>query len=142
MNRFAKAVQLFSFAWALFLFAGAPQFAHAQGKETPYEKVVTIEGITEYRFKNGLRFLSYPDPASPSVTINMTVLVGSRHEGYGEAGMAHLLEHMLFKGAKLYPTSEILDKAMQSRGVSKKEYNATTWDPLESTCRHASLSIL
>ena len=33
----------------------------------------------------------------------MTVLVGSRHEGYGEAGMAHLLEHMLFKGTPLYP---------------------------------------
>ena len=127
MNRFAKAVQLFSFTWALLLLAGAPQFAQAQDKETPYEKVVTIEGITEYRFKNGLRFLSYPDPASPSVTINMTVLVGSRHEGYGETGMAHLLEHMLFKGSKLYPDSTALDKAMQAHGVDKKNYNATTW---------------
>src|SRR5262249_10077452 len=75
----------------------------------------------------GLCCLSTPDPAAPSVTVNMTVLVGSRHEGYGETGMAHLLEHMLFKGSKLYPTSEALDKAMQARGVSRKEYNATTW---------------
>jgi zinc protease len=125
MNRFAKAVQVFTFtliAWGCL----AP-FSQAQQKETPYEKVVTIEGITEYRFKNGLRFLSYPDPAAPSVTLNMTVLVGSRHEGYGEAGMAHLLEHMLFKGQKLYPTQESLDKAVQAHGVSKKDYNATTW---------------
>src|SRR5579883_2101210 len=91
------------------------------------EKVVSVEGITEYRLPNGFRYLLFPDPSASTVTTNMTVLVGSRHEGYGETGMAHLLEHMLFKGAKLYPTSEILDKAMQARGVSRKEYNATTW---------------
>ena len=33
----------------------------------------------------------------------MTVLVGSRHEGYGETGMAHLLEHMVFKGTPTHP---------------------------------------
>jgi zinc protease len=125
MNRFAKPVQLFSFVWALAALASSPQFAHAQQKETPHEKVVTIEGITEYRFKNGLRFLSYPDPSSPTVTVNMTVLVGSRHEGYGETGMAHLLEHMLFKGSKLYPDSKALDGAMQAHGAV--DYNASTW---------------
>src|SRR5215475_10754613 len=60
-------------------------------------KVVSVEGVTEYRLANGLRLLLYPDPSSAKVTVNMTVLVGSRHEGYGEAGMAHLLEHLLFK---------------------------------------------
>ena len=124
MKRIAKAVHLFSIAGILLAFAG---IAHAQEKDAQYEKVVTIEGITEYRFKNGLRFLSYPDPSSPAVTVNMTVLVGSRHEGYGETGMAHLLEHMLFKGSKLYPTGEALDKAMQAHGVDKEFYNATTW---------------
>ena len=71
--------------------------------EAPYEKGVTIEGITEYRLKNGAKFLLFPDPASSTVTVNMTVLVGSRHEGYGETGMAHLLEHMLFKGSARFP---------------------------------------
>ena len=42
--------------------------------------------------------LLFPDPSRPKVTVNLTVLVGSRHEGYGETGMAHLLEHMVFKG--------------------------------------------
>ena len=41
--------------------------------------------------------------------------------------MAHLLEHMMFKGSRLYPTAEALDKAMQAHGVDKKMYNATTW---------------
>lgn len=118
MKRFATAVQIFTLA----LLALTPLTARAQEKP---EKVVSIEGITEYRYKNGLRFLSYPDPSSPTVTVNMTVLVGSRHEGYGETGMAHLLEHMLFKGSKLYPDSKALDGAMQAHGAV--DYNATTW---------------
>src|SRR5437763_10562211 len=60
------------------------------------QKGVSIEGITEYTLPNGLHLLLFPDPSNPKVTVNMTVLVGSRHEGYGETGMAHLLEHLLF----------------------------------------------
>ncbi len=61
-------------------------------------KVTSVEGITEYRLDNGLKVLLFPDGSSPKVTVNVTYLVGSRYEGYGETGMAHLLEHMLFKG--------------------------------------------
>ena len=59
-------------------------------------KMASMGGITEYDFPNGLKVLLYPDPAQPKITLNMTYLVGSRHEGYGETGMAHLLEHMNF----------------------------------------------
>ena len=61
------------------------------------KKITSIEGITEYHLENGLKVLLFPDPSKATVTVNMTVFVGSRHEGYGEAGMAHLLEHMLFQ---------------------------------------------
>jgi zinc protease len=60
------------------------------------EQKATVGGITEYDYANGLRVLLFPDPSSPKVTVNMTYLVGSRFEGYGETGMAHLLEHMNF----------------------------------------------
>src|SRR5437764_939945 len=60
------------------------------------QKGAAVEGITKFGFPNGLRVLLFPDPSNPKVTVNMTYLVGSRHEGYGETGMAHLLEHMLF----------------------------------------------
>ena len=56
----------------------------------------SLGGITEYAYPNGLRVLLFPDPSSPKLTVNMTYLVGSRFEGYGETGMAHLLEHMNF----------------------------------------------
>jgi zinc protease len=72
-------------------------------------KVVSVEGITEYRLPNGLRVLLFPDKSKPQTTVNVTYLVGSRHEGYGETGMAHLLEHMQFKGTPnhRHPSDEI-----------------------------------
>ena len=59
----------------------------------------SVEGITEYRLANGLQILLAPDDAKPTTTVNVTYHVGSRHENYGETGMAHLLEHLLFKGS-------------------------------------------
>src|SRR5579862_3484854 len=70
--------------------------AWSQALPPGVEKKATIAGITEYDYANGLRVLLFPDPSSPKVTVNMTYLVGSRFEGYGETGMAHLLEHMNF----------------------------------------------
>ncbi|HEU4725242.1 MAG TPA: pitrilysin family protein, partial [Candidatus Eisenbacteria bacterium] len=64
------------------------------------EKLASVEGITEYKLSNGMRILLFPDPSKQTATVNITYLVGSRHEGYGETGMAHLLEHLLFKGSK------------------------------------------
>ncbi|MGC4051295.1 MAG: pitrilysin family protein [Paludibaculum sp.] len=68
----------------------------AQSLPSGVQKKASVGGITEYAYPNGLRVLLFPNPASPKITINVTYLVGSRHEGYGETGMAHLLEHMNF----------------------------------------------
>ncbi len=86
----------------------------------PPEKVATIEGVTEYRLDNGARVLLFPEASRPTITVNMTVLVGSRHEGYGESGMAHLLEHLVFKGT---PTHPEVPKALRDHGAS---FNGTT----------------
>ena len=58
----------------------------------------SVEGITEYSLANGLRVVLFPDATKPTATVNVTYLVGSRQESYGETGMAHLLEHLMFKG--------------------------------------------
>lgn len=84
-------------------------------------KVTTVEGITEYKLPNGLKILLFPDTSKPTVTVNVTYLVGSRHEGYGESGMAHLLEHMLFKGTS---KRESIMKLLTEKGA---EWNGTTW---------------
>src|ERR1035437_7646459 len=83
-------------------------------------KVTSVEGITEYRLDNGLKVLLFPDASKPTVTVNVTYLVGSRHENYGETGMAHLLEHMMFKGTPRHPR---LDRDFNLRGMHS---NGTT----------------
>ena len=88
---------------------------------TDLKLIREIEGISEYKLDNGLKVLLFPDQSQSTVTVNVTYLVGSRHEGRGEAGMAHLLEHMLFKGTPKYPDSK---GALQERGAF---LNATTW---------------
>lgn len=85
------------------------------------QKITTLEGITEYRLDNGLTVLLCPDPSKPTLTVNATYLVGSRHEGYGETGMAHLLEHMLFKGTPDHPN---IWKILQEHGA---RFNGSTW---------------
>ncbi len=85
------------------------------------KSVTAVEGIAEFRLDNGIRVLLVPDKSRPTVTVNLTVFVGSRHEGYGEAGMAHLLEHMLFKGTAKHPN---VPKELQDHGA---RFNGTTW---------------
>lgn len=85
-------------------------------------KVTEVEGITEYRLDNGLRVLFAPDESKPTTTVNMTYLVGSRHENYGQTGMAHLLEHMLFKGT---PTTRNALGEFSKRGLRSNGSTST-----------------
>ena len=86
-----------SVAYSGAAFASNPSGQSAMPKGV--ERVTSVEGITEYRLANGLRVLLFPDQSKQTATVNITYLVGSRHENYGETGMAHLLEHMVFKGS-------------------------------------------
>jgi zinc protease len=99
--------------------------ANLRAEAPAAQKITSVEGITEYRLANGLRILLFPDTSTPKVTVNCTVLVGSRHEGYGETGMAHLLEHMVFKGCRLYPKPTDIPKELRDRGAV---FNGTTSD--------------
>ena len=84
-------------------------------------RVTSVEGITEYRLGNGLRVLLFPDPTKQTITVNITYLVGSRNENYGETGMAHLLEHLMFKGTPKHPN---IPQELTSHGARP---NGTTW---------------
>ena len=109
----------FAAAFALLVVHGA---VSAQSLNPAFDAGPKAEGISEYTLKaNGLRVLLFPDASNPKVTVNITYLVGSRHEGYGETGMAHLLEHMLFKSTPKYPK---LWQDMANRGFIN---NGTTW---------------
>jgi zinc protease len=100
------------------------QGAQQAGARPPL-RVTSVEGITEYRLANGLRVLLFPDPSRPTTTVNITYLVGSRHESYGETGMAHLLEHMAFKGTlKRHPRPQDVTGLLNELGG---DFNGSTY---------------
>ncbi|OZB33330.1 MAG: hypothetical protein B7X47_04655 [Ferrovum sp. 34-44-207] len=84
-------------------------------------QVTSVEGVTEYHLKNGLQVILAPDSSKPTTTVNITYRVGSRMENYGETGMAHLLEHLMFKGTPKHPT---IAADLSHRGMRP---NGTTW---------------
>ncbi len=121
----------------LMLVAFSPAFAQNKGKQKPSGspekpkiqdkpalappvKVTTVEGITEYRLANGLRVLMFPDQSKQTITVNITYLVGSKHENYGETGMAHLLEHLVFKGTPKHPNipQELTEHGCRPNGTT------------------------
>jgi zinc protease len=118
-------------AW--FLAAVSPGFVHAGQAAAPaaqpaaqslpsgVERVTSVEGITEYRLANGLQVLLFPDQSKQTITVNVTYKVGSRHEGYGETGMAHLLEHLVFKGS---PRHRNIPQELTEHGSRP---NGSTW---------------
>jgi zinc protease len=97
--------------------------ALAQSLPQGVTKVTSVEGITEYALPNGIHVLLFPDASKPNVTVNMTYLVGSRHEGYGETGMAHLLEHLMFKETT---TRKDIKQELKDHGAEMN--GSTSWD--------------
>jgi len=109
-----RLVCLALFVW----FAVVP--VAAQPLPSGVTKGMSVEGIDEYRLPNGLLVLLVPDASKPTTTVNLTLRVGSRHEGYGETGMAHLLEHMIFKGTPKHPKvwAEFQKRGLRANGTT------------------------
>src|SRR5687767_9726887 len=100
----------------------AAQAPQAAGQLPPgTQRITSVEGITEYRLANGLQVLLFPDPSKQTITVNVTYRVGSLHENYGETGMAHLLEHLVFKGTPRHPN---IPQELTAHGARP---NGSTW---------------
>lgn len=93
---------------------------YAQKSEAP-KYITNVEGVKEYSLNNGLKVLLIPDASQSNMVVNIVYNVGSRNEGYGEKGMAHLLEHMLFKSTKNLGD---IKKMLSDKGGNA---NGTTW---------------
>jgi len=116
-RRCAKLLRALVLPW---LVAAAAAPALAQRLPGGISAVQSVEGIDEYKLPNGLQLLLVPDDSKPTTTVNLTVHVGSRHENYGETGMAHLLEHMMFKGSPKNPQvwAEIQKRGLAANGTT------------------------
>lgn len=89
--------------------------------------VTSVEGVHEYKLANGLQILLLPDASTPSATVAVTYRVGSRHEGYGETGMAHLLEHLVFKGTPKHGDIPLEFKQKGARANGTTNYDRTNY---------------
>jgi zinc protease len=117
----SRSLGLLGLSLVTLVFAARGQTAAPAALPSGVTYVTSVEGINEYRLTNGLRVLLFADPTKSNITVNITYLVGSRHEDYGETGMAHLLEHLLFKGSTNHPN---IPKELQDHGTRP---NGTTW---------------
>ncbi len=120
-----------------------PGLVLAQSSTQAPAKITSVEGITEYRLANGLQVLLFPDNSKPTFTVNVTYMVGSRQEGYGETGMAHLLEHMMFKGTPHH--GEILAELNAHGAVNENastDYDRTNYfETMNSTPENLSWAL-
>src|SRR5665213_1932130 len=105
----------------------------AQSLPAGVAAVRSVEGVDEYRLDNGLQVLLIPDDSKPTTTVNLTYRVGSRYENYGETGMAHLLEHMLFKGT---PTHRTVWSEFEKRGLAAN--GSTSFDRTNYTAHFSA----
>ena len=77
----------------------------------------------EHRLENGLRIVLSPDPSVPIVAVNLWYDVGSRNEGPGQTGLAHLFEHMMFQGSRHVGGNQHFELLERVGGSA----NASTW---------------
>ena len=100
-----------------------PTMPAQSGLPAGVTKVTSVEGISEYQYANGLKLLVFPDASKPTITVNITYLVGSRFEGSGEGGMAHLLEHMVFKGSPRHQNipQELTEHGARPNGTTSSD---------------------
>lgn len=134
LNRFMLIAAFWIVAWGL--------QAQSPVKMPPGIKYITsVEGINAYLLDNGLEVLLFPDPSKQVITVNVTYKVGSRHEGYGESGMAHLLEHLVFKGTPKHPNipQELSERGARSNGTTPFDRTNyfETFDATEDNLRWA-----
>ncbi len=96
----------------------------------PFVEINSAEGTTIRRtlLPNGIRVLTETVPAAPSVSIAISVSVGSRDETEGQFGSTHFLEHLLFKGTKTKNAQQIAQSfdsvGASSNAATAKEYTS------------------
>jgi zinc protease len=96
-------------------------------KNAGYTLVKKYKTISEYVLRNGLTVLYMEAKGTGVITSNIVYKVGARDERAGETGLAHMLEHMLFKPTKVDLAQKIDSGAMQFERETGCILNANTW---------------
>ena len=92
-----------------------------------------LRQVVHVRLRNGVQVILHQDPRRSVFAWHTWIAVGSRHEYPGKTGMAHLFEHLMYRGTPRFPEGEY-DRLLECRGAQS---NAATW--LDWTHYHAAL---
>ncbi|MCA9754839.1 MAG: insulinase family protein [Candidatus Eisenbacteria bacterium] len=112
-----------AFLLLLLVAAASSAFARAE-RALPELQGPSPEGIYEARLENGLGILIKEVQTSPVVCVSVWYRAGTRNESNGTTGLAHLLEHMMYKGTAQYGKG-VYDNLLEANGGVN---NATTWN--------------
>ncbi len=82
--------------------------------------------VEKYTLKNGLTVILAEDHAVPMISYHTWYRVGSRDEGPGVTGAAHMLEHMMFKGAKKYSGKQF-DHVLHENGIVNNAFTSNDY---------------
>jgi len=116
-----KYIRLFSYVFTVLALILLLNQGKAMAKVT---HIKTYGAIDEYRLDNGLKILLKQNPEAPLISFQVWYRVGSRNERSGYTGLAHYLEHMMFKGTKQFRKGEIAQAIELKGGL----FNAFTSD--------------
>ena len=83
--------------------------------------------VQKHTLPNGLKVLLYPNKQAPQIACRLFYTTGSVHERAGNSGIAHMLEHMLFKGTKKTGVTDTILDAKYLKAIDEtiaKAYSA------------------
>lgn len=106
--------------------------------------VHTMKFDTTYtRLANGVRVLTVPMPGVESVTTLLLCKTGSRNETVEQAGISHVLEHMVFKGTKNYPSPMAIAEAVDGVGAEQNAFTSKEYTGyyITSAAKHMPLAL-
>jgi zinc protease len=126
-SRFRIATRLAS---ALALLVVASPALHRAGAQT----TVTSEPPATFTLPNGLQVLVIPDHRTPVVTHMIWYKVGSADETPGKSGLAHFLEHLMFKGTAKHQAGEFSQTVLRVGG-NENAFTSTDYTAISSACR-------
>ncbi len=99
--------------------------------------------VSYSKLKNGVRVLTVPLPGVDSVTAMVLCKTGSRNETLPQAGISHVLEHMVFKGTAKYPTPMDIAEAVDSIGAEQNAFTSKEYTGyyITSASKHLGLTL-
>src|SRR6188474_1511049 len=117
--------QLGSAGLALVLLA-SPAAAESPADKSPGDKTLAENQISSFLLDNGMEVVVIPDRRAPIVTHMVWYKVGSADETPGKSGLAHFLEHLLFKGTAKNPvgrfSKEVAAVGGQENAFTSQDY--------------------